>query len=164
MILTYTGVGSRETPEHIQEIITKIAIQLDNLGYTLRSGGADGADTAFSKGSSNKEIYIPWKGFAEGKVPDYSSFADDLLKEVHPAYEKLSQGAKKLHLRNVNQVLGDNLNKPSNFLICWAKTDKNGIPKGGTRTAWMIAKKFGVPCFNLYIEKDFDRVTKLLKK
>lgn len=145
----WTGVGSRSVPTDIGELMTKIARRLDGLGYTLRSGNCAGSDLAFEAGVTNKEIFIPWKNFGEGIVPKETEFADNLLKEVHPAYDKLSQGALKLHLRNVNQVLGINLDTPSQFLICWAKMDKKGIPIGGTRTAWMIAQKYGVSCFNL---------------
>lgn len=150
----YTGIGSRETPEEVSKIIKSISKKLETLGYTLRSGGAKGADTFFETDISQKEIYIPWEGFGFGIVPKYSKFADDLLKELHPAYNRLTPGAKKLHLRNINQVLGIDLETPSDFLICWANFDRSGNPKGGTRTAWMLAKKYGVPCFNLKKEQD----------
>ena len=78
-------------------------------------------------------------------------------------HDRLSQGALKLHLRNVNQVLGADLNTPSKFLICWAKMDKQGSPIGGTRTAWKIAEKYGIPCFNLAVEEDKNRILKLIK-
>lgn len=158
----YTGIGSRETPQEIGELMSKIAVKLEELGYALRSGGAPGADTYFAEKVKNKEIFIPWQSFGEGIVPKETDFAHDLLKEIHPAYDKLSQGALKLHLRNVNQVLGEDLNTPSQFLICWAKIDKQGIPTGGTRTAWKIAEKYNIPCFNLFIEEDYNRVVKLI--
>lgn len=158
----YTGIGSRETPKEIGELINKIAVKLEELDYTLRSGGAQGADTYFAEKVKNKEIFVPWKSFGEGIIPQETKFAHNLLKEIHPAYDKLSQGALKLHLRNVNQVLGKDLKTPSQFLICWAKTDKQGVPLGGTRTAWMIAKIYDIPCFNLAIEEDYNRIIKLL--
>lgn len=137
----YSGIGSREVPPEIGELMIKIAVKLEELGYTLRSGAAGGSDSAFSLKVKNKEIFIPWKSFGEGIVPQETEFANNLLKEVHPAYDRLSQGALKLHLRNVNQVLGADLNTPSKFLICWAKTDKQGSPIGGTRTAYNFAQK-----------------------
>lgn len=45
--LIYTGIGSRETPEWAICKIKKIGGYLYDKGYTLRSGGADGADLAF---------------------------------------------------------------------------------------------------------------------
>ena len=50
----YTGIGSRETPDSILSLFNDIVFQLAGLGYTLRSGGADGADTAFEEGCSEK--------------------------------------------------------------------------------------------------------------
>lgn len=159
----YTGIGSRGTPLEIGELETKLAEKLEEMGYTLRSGGAQGSDTYFEAGVKKlKEIYIPWKSFGLGIIPEYSEFADRLIQSVHPAYEKLSQGAKKLHLRNVNQVLGQDLNTPSKFLICWAPTDKKGVPKGGTRTAWKIAEMYNIPRFNLAIEEDLERIKKFI--
>lgn len=159
----YTAIGSREVPKEIGELMTQIGVKLEELGYTLRSGFAPGSDLAWSAKVKNKEIFIPWKSFGEGIVPQETEFAHNLLKEIHPAYDKLSQGAMKLHLRNVNQVLGRNLDTPSLFLICWAKTDKQGTPTGGTRTAWMVAKKYNIPCFNLFIEEDYNRIIKLIE-
>ena len=46
----YAGVGSRETPLHICELMTQIAKKLSSLGWVCRSGGAEGADLAFMRG------------------------------------------------------------------------------------------------------------------
>jgi hypothetical protein len=48
----YTGVGSRKTPPHILKVMRQLATKLNSDGWVLRSGGADGADTAFEQGSS----------------------------------------------------------------------------------------------------------------
>lgn len=162
----YTGVGSRETPDDIGEIMSKVALKLEKQGFVLRSGGAQGADTFFAREIENKEIFIPWRGFIEDSgaiIPPHSKFADQLVREAHPAYERLKQGALKLHLRNVNQVLGQDLKTPSKFLICWANVDGKGVPKGGTRTAWMIAKKFNIPCFNLIFTEHLERFKKFIE-
>lgn len=166
LVKYYTGVGSRTAPKEIGEVIIKVSQKLEDLGYILRSGGAGGADSYFEETIKNKEIFIPWYGFnniRDGIVPQETELAYNLLKEIHPAYDKLSQGAIKLHLRNVNQVLGKDLNKPSDFLICWAKTDKQGVPTGGTRTAWKIAEKFNISRFNLFVKEDYNRILKLIE-
>ena len=47
----YAGIGSRETPEPILDIMTKLSEYIyTKTDLTLRSGGADGADAAFMKG------------------------------------------------------------------------------------------------------------------
>lgn len=191
---TYTGVGSRETPEEIMQLMERIAYKLAKDGYTLRSGGAEGADTAFYQGFlkwkrsvsvedwyTMAEIYIPWKRFGSAwpddavlvERMDMVQAAIDIVSKLHPAWSAinpktkkpvLSTAAKQLHTRNVFQVLGGDLDLPSDFLICWAKTDYRGIPKGGTRTAWVIARQYGVQCFNLANPEDLQRILKWLEK
>ena len=156
----YTGVGSRSTPQEIGILMYKLAQKLGEKGWVLRSGGAEGADTFFQEGwfsadrelFTTAEIYIPWAGFNNlfhGQWDAVYSLtelgnktkAEEIASEIHPAWDKCSRGAKALHTRNVYQVLGNNLASPSNFLICWAEVDKQGKPKGGTRTAGIVTGK-----------------------
>src|ERR1044072_4305468 len=101
----YAGIGSRETPENIQKDMYCIAGHLAQINYTLRSGGADGADLAFEKGcdfvKGKKDIYLPWKDFNGNNSPLYniSDEAYDLAATIHPAWFKLRFGARKLHAR-----------------------------------------------------------------
>lgn len=170
-MLSYTGVGSRKTPEHILELMKLFATKMESKGYILRSGGADGADTAFESGVvSKKEIYLPWPRFNNRQgvhldvhldmlsVQDKATAAA-IAESVHPAWERLSEGARKLHTRNVLQVLGNDLASPSSFLICWAEEDKRGNISGGTRTAWMLAEKYGVRKYNLF-NPDTERMVR----
>lgn len=173
----YTGIGSRQTPKDILKLMEDIAFKLAQKGYILRSGAAEGADSAFERGCDRfymgaKEVFIPWKDFGgisgQGmrlileELPTAKE-AYQLASETHPAWDKCSKGAKALHARNTFQILGPNLNNPSSFLICWAQVDKHGQLKGGTRTAWELAKANGVPCFNLYNEDDKQRLIKFVE-
>jgi len=89
-VVCYTGIGSRQTPPNVIATMEKIARRLADRGFTLRSGGADGADTAFERGagSGSTEIYLPWKGFNSSSSPlyDLSSMpaAMDLARTIHP--------------------------------------------------------------------------------
>lgn len=146
----YSGIGSRETPQHICIIMEQEARRLDAMGYVLRSGGADGADTAFEKGATTKEIYIPWHGFNgrfDAIVPEIQK-AVHIAKTIHPAWGAMGPGGKKLHARNVFQVLGMDLETPVEFVLFWSKVYK-GEPIGGTRTAVMLARERNIPTFNL---------------
>ena len=66
--LCYAGIGSRETPPNVQKDMQELARILAENGWHLRTGGADGADTAFAQGASRSEtpqkggttIYLPW--------------------------------------------------------------------------------------------------------
>ena len=122
-------------------------------GYILRSGGADGSDTAFEIGcdrvNGKKEIYLPWKNFNCNKsnlIFDDDIEAINIAKKYHPAYNGLSQGAKRLIARDSYQVLGKDLKTPSKYIICY--TDGTG----GTSQALRIAEdiQINIPIFNLY--------------
>lgn len=148
--MIYTGIGSRETPKEIMDIMTEIAKQLDKSGWLLRSGGAQGADSAFEMGSTNSEIFVPWSGFnnrEHGIVVDNIA-ADIVLRYIigEEHYKRLKVGALKLHTRNIYQVMGKDLNSPSKCVICY--TD-GGLIKGGTATAIKLANHLKIPVFNL---------------
>lgn len=154
MTLYYTGVGSRQTPLSVMGIMESVAAHLGAYSWVLRSGGADGADTAFENGCKTakgaKEIYIPWRGFNGRSGPDYIHTvppqAFKIAERIHPAWSACSPGAKKLHARNVCQVLGRDLATPSTALICWTL---DGRKSGGTRTAIVLADEHKIPVFNL---------------
>lgn len=152
----YAGVGSRSCPEDVIEEIKKLAQLLAEKDWLLRSGGADGADLAFEIGCDNvngkKEIFLPWKSFNKSISTLYNPTqqAFDTAATIHPVWDKLSYGAKKLHARNVHQVLGINVDEPADLLICWTP---NGKIQGGTATAINLAIKYNIRVINLAIEK-----------
>lgn len=155
-VIYYTGVGSRETPPEILKKFLIISRFLEKKGFILRTGDAKGADKYFRDGvqkKENKEVY---------DANDATIESMDMASTVHPAWHNCSDYAKKLHGRNCFQVLGKDLNTPSNFLICW--TD-NGVIKGGTATAINLALKNNIPVFNLG-KDDFqlDRFRDYIKK
>ena len=137
----YAGVGSRTTPPEILATMTKAAGILEQQGYILRSGKAKGADRAFEAGvksSLNKQIFPNWYPTSEE--------AKKIAASIHPAWGNCSEYAKACHARNVYQILGENLNSPVEFVICWTP---DAQPIGGTRTAIILAKKHKIPVFNL---------------
>lgn len=146
----YTGIGSRKTPERVLQIMIRVGQELADRGLILRSGAADGADSAFEKGCSmaqgNSEIYLPWKKF--NKHPSvFFKISDEALAlaaQYHPAWTACSDGARRLHARNCYQILGQDLKTPSAFVLYWTATDH-----GGTLQAVRIAKAFNVPIFNM---------------
>ena len=172
---TYAGIGSRETPEDILKDMTHIARCLEDKGFDLRSGGAIGADQAFESGAGvQKQIFIPWDNY-NGKKQLYKipEKAFEIAKENHPGWDWLTNGARLLMARNVQQILGAYLEHPTDLVICWTKDgcydDKQRTKAtGGTGLAISIASKHGIPVFNLkrdfhykfvmerLIDKDFD--------
>lgn len=106
----------------------RIATRLRDMGYTLRSGGARGADSAFERGAGGmKEVFR--------------------ASDATPAWHRCSEYARKLHARNGFQILGRDLFSPSQFVVCWTK---DGGPTGGTGQAIRLATAYQVPVFNLF--------------
>ena len=154
--MIYTGIGSRETPANVLTNMYNIAKEMSNAGYVLRSGHADGADTAFEQGcisvKGKMEIFLPWNGFnyttisEQYIVPSFTKELEQLAASFHPAWNRCSQGAKKLHMRNVCQILGKDLKTPTNLVICYTH---NGTGQGGTGQAIRIAKHYKIPVYDL---------------
>jgi len=151
----YTGVGARTTPIQWVECINYIAALAQSKNLILRSGHAGGADTMFEMTVNPlyKDIYLPWEGFngstSQYYIDDYNALPDymkEMAKKYHPNWGALKGGAKKLMMRNLFQVLGHELNKPSRFLVCWTA---DGKASGGTGFAIRCAEDHGVPVFNL---------------
>lgn len=175
---TYTGIGSRMTPLDIIGLMSTLGYFLANEGWILRSGCAPGADTAFEAGAlaalkqegvARPELYLPWDGFEgreRGRVmrtePQEEAF--EIAAEYHPAWGNLTQGARRLHARNVHQILGHDVTNPhvSTFIICWTKDGKGG---GGTGQALRIAKGYNVAeIYDLFNRDHRDRVTGFLSE
>lgn len=150
----YTGIGSRRTPLDIQILMTRLAKALAKDNWILRSGGADGADSAFESGATKKEIYLPWNGF-NGRYVDNVSYllpvesreAREFVYDYHPAALYLKPTAFKLMMRNTYQILGADLDSPTNIVFCWTS---DGQASGGTGQAMRIAKDYAIPIINLY--------------
>lgn len=151
----YAGIGSRSAPKAICDKMTTIAVRLEAIGYTLRSGGATGADTAFAKEVTNKQIFLPWDDF-NGQRLSYAVplGAYAIAQHHHPAWDHLTPAAKKMMARNAMQILGPELNSPSEFVICWTpdgctNAEERKSTTGGTGQAIAHASCIGIPVFNL---------------
>lgn len=157
MTFYYAGVGSRGTPANILDQMKRLAARLEVLGGILRSGGADGADSAFESGCTQAQVFLPWPDFNHRTSPftQPPARAYDLAAEVHPLWQACGRGPRALHARNCQQVLGPELDSPSLFVLCWtrdgAETEaQTSIHTGGTGQAIRLAHRHGIPVFNLY--------------
>lgn len=183
----YSGVGSRETPLAVLILMAKFANIMERKGYILRSGCAIGADSAFEFGLENhlnSEIYIPYKGFlntmqrTNQDSPSYlipevfnkSKYFDANIlidkNDLHPAWKNnLQEWLRKLHNRNVFQVLGRNLDykEKSKFTLCYTrdgvyKRENTTIKTGGTGTAIRVSDFAGVEVFNMGNKEHRQRI------
>lgn len=146
MTLYYAGIGNRETPSDILKDMTQIAAYLSSLNYILRSGAAQGADTAFEKGAIKKEIFI---------ANDCTEEAMAYSSKFHPAWDRCSDFVKRLHGRNAMILLGQNLDTPVKFVVCYTS---DGLASGGTGQAIRIAQDLGIQCFNLHDKTTRNRL------
>lgn len=164
MINYFAGIGSRETPLKVQNMMGNTAKFLASKGWILNSGGADGADDAFERlcPLQNRQIFLPWDGF-NGKyikpphyiVPPYN---EDLARYYHPKFSALKENGRLLMSRNSYQVLGADLQTPVKFVLCWTQ---NGAMKGGTAQAMRIAVDHEIPIFNYY--NDLEKLKHFLE-
>ena len=147
---TYAGIGSRQTPKEVCDFMTQLGILLEKMGYTLHSGGADGADTAFARKVKEKKIYYAVRG-------KESKQAQKIALDFHPKPHAILQGdGRALHLmaRNSFQIFGDDLKTLVDFVVCWTKDgcehyEKRNKDTGGTGQAIELAYRHGIPVFNL---------------
>lgn len=149
----YAGIGSRQTPQNILDLMTTIAYSLAQYNYILRSGGAIGADTAFERGAgTQKSIFY---------AKDATREAIELASKYHPAWHRCSDYAKQLHGRNMHILLGSDINnpKPVDFIVCWTP---NGQITGGTGQALRYALDKQIKIYNLFKATDQASVTRLL--
>ena len=86
--------------------------------------------------------------------------SEDMVRKTHPAPDRLSRGAMKLHSRNMNQVFGLDLQTPIEANICWTE---NGIKSGGTSSAITLCERNGIPVFNLG-RPDQDKVLEEIRQ
>lgn len=167
----YAGVGARKTPPNILEAMTLAASNLETMGWKLRTGGAVGADWAFSSGVKSKEAaehHLPWTGYnqsCESSKTCIVPFMTEQLIEItarhHPVWNRLTPGVQNLMTRNTTIVLGVNLDEPVKMVICWTP---GGKVTGGTGHTMRMARTYGIPVFNLAIASDWDALEQFVEE
>lgn len=156
----YAGIGSRSTPAHIQTVMTALARKLEQDGWTLRTGDAKGADTAFARGTRDAQIYT---------IQSLSKISSEMLEicrndflSLHPNVRAAmaKPWAQQYLMRDSLQVRGYHpKDKHSSFVVCWTP---NGELSGGTAQAMRVAMKLSIPVFNLGNPADLEKILKYL--
>lgn len=174
---TYAGVGSRQTPTAIAVLMRRLAARLAADGYTLHSGGAQGADQAFEQGAleagGKLHVFRPGPPLRHPHHIDSSLLhafpeALTLAKRTHPAWGRCSPAAQLLHARNGFQVLSADLASPVRFLVAWTPDyalDPAGrvvSVSGGTGQAVRLAVARQIPVFHLGHEPHLKRIESYL--
>ena len=113
-------------------------------------------------GFDRKEIYVV-KGTSEviaknstcGHISDYGDIwfeAEDIASKLHPRWDNLSEYAQAMHTRNVFQVLGLDLKSKTDVVAAYAPPAGLSV-KGGTASAFNLARAKGIPAFNLWTKE-----------
>lgn len=172
----FTGVGARKNvPPDILGLMRRAGAALAAAGFLLRSGAAEGSDSAFEAGvleaGGATEIYLPEAGFRGHasplvieRMPRYAD-AKVLAQWHYKKWAGADRFTRNCMTRNVMQVVGAELVDPSSFLICWGPNPEfvNGElvnVAGGTGQAVRLARTFNVPRFHLGVPEHAARIQK----
>ena len=160
----YAGIGARKTPKDVLRKMRNAAKAMATMGFTLRSGGAPGADCAFSEGYEQVlspdgflEIYLPkyqFNGFICDGITCHGppgAEARAIAKTIHPYWANLGNLGRDFMARNAHQILGLDLETPCQFILCWTA---DGKASGGTGQAIRHADKLGIPVLNFRNQSD----------
>lgn len=156
----YAGIGSRETPPLILTLMHDLAARLAPT-WTLRSGRAIGADSAFERGALSAngltDLYT-----ANSTIPDW---AFETVTRFHPAPHRLTDYARRLHARNALILFGPggpddpDLRNRVAYIICWTP---GAAITGGTGQALRIAAHYSIPTRNLADPTHLDNARRWL--
>jgi hypothetical protein len=170
-VLTYAGIGARATPNNILISMSAIAKRLEHQLFTIYSGGAaEGADAAFIATIYFYKVFMPSNYFNYKKanrtdfidcsaLPNWNEALQTVYK-YHPAPQHLTPFARKLMARNAYCILGEDLQSPVDFVLCWTP---NAAITGGTGQGLRIALDYNIPIFNLADSIVLNDVLKTLK-
>lgn len=151
-MVIYTGIGARKVPPDIFQNFISVGRFMAAWGHTLRSGAAEGSDSAFEMGCDSKdgtkEIYLPYRLFRKHESPLFGSTKEArmMAREFHPNWANLGWTGREFMARNAYQVMGLDLKTPTKFIICWTP---DGKIVGGTGQALRMANYYEIPILNL---------------
>ncbi len=153
--LLWAGIGARNTPRSVLADMTALAGLMADAGWHLSSGGAHGADSAFAAGTppGQRTLWLPWPRYNGISGPDSRVPTSERMQEclaiagrLHPAWHRCKDSVRKLHARNVAILLGPDLVRPVDAIVCFTE---GGQVAGGTGMGLRIAAEHAIPVFNL---------------
>jgi hypothetical protein len=158
--------GSRETPDKVLCLMERLGKAMVSLGGQLASGHANGADLAFERGACAVKpesflVCLPWRSYNKGTPinprcgievlsdMDHRSRQNMLAiaKEHHPNWEKLSNGVRLLHGRNI--LIG----RHASMGFCYLNRQKAGF--GGSGQCYRFLNSRNVPVVDFSLSGQF---------
>lgn len=140
-------IGSRGLkPSEILEC-EEIGRAIAERGWELHTGNAQGADQAFARGANEADpklvhLHLPWFKYERDAIvpgnvvvsvedlePEELAFYTECARRNHPAWHHLSQGVRKLMIRNGMIIDPKDCALPVDVTIAWPSDKRGG---GGT--------------------------------
>ena len=152
----YAATGNKDCPPEILRKFEELAKMLETQGYTARIGGLEGIEETVEKTQVKQELILPFKEFnqKQSKFTWASERAFAIAKMFHPTFDSIKKGAQYFLAKNARLILGDKMNSPALFLICWTEDGAESAREKTSRTGFSghpiaIASAIGIPIFNL---------------
>lgn len=172
MEIIYAGTGSVHTPHWVRDLFCIAGERLAD-SFTLRSGGQEGSDICFERGCENgqgkREIWLPWPHYEynkSDKIVDVARYAY-ICASLYPNWDNLSDAMRKRYARCIPMILGEDLDKPVDFMVCYLPEDEVDTE---ARFAYDLATTNNIPIVNvgLYYEHEsvyaYDSIIALAEK
>lgn len=157
-------IGNRSVPPDFEKILLKIGQDIAYHGYCLNSGNASGSDELFARGANDVDpalvhLFLPWRGFRSESIKEgnkvtvfdpYSPDHEEAMRfagGIHVNWNLCSDPVRKLHARNVLIV------KDTIAVVAYQTKHR-----GGTQLGMNVAQFWGIPIFNIAIDRDLDRL------
>lgn len=166
----YAGIGARETPDHILNIMHRYAACVASK-YICNTGACKGADQAFATGAldgdGEVQLFIPWSTYEQYWIarhkfsnvtvydPNIHIEATASVVKYHPAATNLSSAVTALHARNY--LILNNVS----WVVCWTA---GGAIVGGTGQALRMCYDKDIPVWNLGNSDTFRKVVTKLQE
>lgn len=163
-------------PESSKEVLFKLARALFAKGYTFRNIG--GSEDNFAKAvcelpDAKVETYIPWKKFNEEatnvvlKKPTPKAYR--MLFGNNKFAPKLKPAIRAINARNINALLGKDVNDPTTMLLTYTANGAEVLKKGldykqmGDLPNYLfLSSKANIPVFNVQNEDALRRFKELV--
>lgn len=114
-------IGRRDIPERSVLFIEQIGEYIAGMGGCVVTGNAIGSDASFAAGANKQDstkvkLFMPWPSYnsefivaGNEVITEHEDEWSGLAARHHPAYEKLTQGVRKLMDRNAGIILNSDI-------------------------------------------------------
>lgn len=145
-------IGSRRLSAGQVERCRQTGARLAERGALVVSGGAEGADLSFVEGAleagGRALCVLPWASYNSALIPAgcerlvFNPAVHQrwlaLARQQHPVWDRLSQGARRLHARNTGILLGEAPDERVSAVVAQRAADRRGGTEQGLRLARVL--------------------------